>query len=653
MKSCSLNLHVILGCLFCVAKVSAQSYYPGGLGNTNLVLWLNANKSSSITQNGANQVSQWADLSSNGYNFVQAVTTQEPVYGPTTGPYNRPALTFTSTSSQYLSTPTLPASISFTAGTSSFAIGSFNAPQTGQGWQRIYDFGAGQASNNITFGRYGASANLYYESWKAATGDRTYTTTSPVINGVDTLYEAIQQGGTAGTLTAVSHYLAGTSQANNGDAGSSKTWVPPSIARTASYIGRSNWAADNYFSGTLSEILLYNTGFNTTQRTIMENYLSAEWGEAISTSKYAPPSSSTYTTNLVGVGYTSAADDFLSNPAGSTDGLGFSSGAGATDFLNTAGYLMAAHNGQSNTIISNATVPGVSNSSGAIGLWNRSWNLEKTGGNSSGLITLIFNFNDYNGTAPNGSYTYDLLYNAADGSFSTGANHLVTTTGTTVSGNTVSFVVNATNLPNGYYTLIWSTTGILPVILTEFTAIKQGRRSLLQWSTSTAAGSSSIAAGSSSTAAGSSRFDIQRGTGNTGFSTIGTVTAAGDSTTPSHYSFTDNSPAPGVNDYRLIMVNRDSDSAYSMIRTLDFRTPGTTAINIYPNPATDRLTITINDLTGAGNIHVINLQGQVLQTVSPASSNTVTIPVNGLAPGIYFVEIITNNLKFVQQFIKN
>jgi hypothetical protein len=73
-------------------------------------------------------------------------------------------------------------------------------------------------------------------------------------------------------------------------AGSSKTWVPTSIVRTSNYIGRSNWAADNYFSGTLSEILVYNVAFNTTQRVILENYLSAAWGEKISTSRYTPPS---------------------------------------------------------------------------------------------------------------------------------------------------------------------------------------------------------------------------------------------------------------------------------------------------------------------------------------------------------------------------
>jgi gliding motility-associated-like protein len=445
-------------CFVLLACVARGQYYPGGLGNGNLVLWLNANNNSSITKNGANQVSKWSDLSGNGYNFVQATTTQEPVYGSTTGPYNRPALTFTSTSSQYLSTPTLPASISFTAGTSSFAMGSFKAPQTAQGWQRIFDLGDGTASNNLTLGRYGATANLYYESWKGGTGDQTYTTTNPIVNGVDTLYEATQQGGAAGTLSAVAHYLSGTSQADNGAAGSSKTWVPPAIVRTSNYIGRSNWNADNYFSGTLSEILLYNTAFNTTERVIMENYLSAEWGEAISTAKYNPPSSTTYTTNLVGIGYTSAADNFPANPAGSTDGLSFSSGTTAADFLGSPGYLMAAHNGQANTMVTNTAVTGIGTN---VDYWNRSWYLNATGGNSGGVVTFNFNFSNYNGSALPGATNYFLVYNSTDGSFASGANQLIAVN-TSVAGATVSFAVKGSSLGNGYYTIMWwpSTPGI-------------------------------------------------------------------------------------------------------------------------------------------------------------------------------------------------
>ncbi len=621
-----------------VPALKAQSYYPGGMGNSNLLVWMNANKSTSITQNGSHQVSQWSDLSGNSYNFTQSTVGEEPVYGSTASPSGRPALTFTSTSTQFLSTPSLPASIVFTAGVSAFAVASYNAPQTAQGWQRIFDFGDGTGSNNFMMGRYGSTANAYFEGWKGGAGDQTWTTTNPIVNGSENIYEAVQQGGAAGTLTSVAHYLGGAAQTATGAAGSSETWVPAAIARTSNYIGRSNWAADNYFSGTMSEILVYNTALSTSQRVILENYFSAEWNQAVSVKEYTPPSATTYTTNLVGIGYTSAADNFLADVAGSTDGLGFSSTTGATGFLNTTGYLMAAHNGQANTMINNATIPGVSNSSGTIGLWNRSWDVQKSGGNGSGLVTLNFNFNDYNGTAPNGAYTYALLYNATNGSFAGGSNQLITTASTTVSGSTVSFVVNAANLSDGYYTLIWSTTGVLPVILTDFTVTKQGGGSLLQWSTSM---QTSI-----------SRFVIQRAADDSNFATIGTVAANGTGTTSGYYSFTDNQPAAGVNNYRLEVVDEDGNATWSAVRSVDFGTGGAATVTIYPNPVMDELHIVISHSTGVASVLVVNVQGQVVRVVRSVSSNTVDIPVNGLASGIYFIKVNTDTIKYVQKVIK-
>jgi len=621
-------------------QTSAQSYYPGGLGNANLIVWMNANKASSITENGANQVSQWSDLSGNSYNFTQATTANEPVYGATTGPNNRPALTFTSTSSQYLSTPTLPASLSFTGGVSTFTVSSFNAPQTAQGWQRIYDFGDGQGSNNVMLGRYGSSANFYYESWNGGAGDQTWTTTNPIVNGSDNVYEAVQRGGTVGNLTAVAHYLAGTSQADGGAAGSSETWVPTSVARTSNYIGRSNWAADNYFSGTMSEILLYNTAFNTTQRIILENYLSAEWDEAISISTYTPPTASTYGTNLVGIGYTSAADNFLTNPAGSTDGLGFSSGSGATGFLNTAGYITAAHNGQANTVISNATIPGIGSSS-PLSEWNRSWNFQKMGGNGTGLVTLNFNFSDYNGTTPSGTYTYSLLYNATNGSFATGTNQLITTTSTTVSGNIVSFTASASNLSNGYYTIIYSTTPIvLPVILTDFEAQKQQNNSLLTWNT---ASKTSV-----------SYYAVERSTDGAHFTTIGIVYANADSTVPGQYTFTDSKPSDDINYYRLAMVDPDGTINYSNIALVDFDNTTLAALTIYPNPTADIVHISLlNASTTQMAVRVFDMRGRVVIAFrSSAPSGTADIPVSNLAQGIYVMEIDANGTRYTRKMMK-
>jgi len=620
-------------------QMQAQHYYPGGLGNSNIVLWLNANKIASITKNGANQVSQWADLSGNGYNFTQGIAAEEPVYGAAASPSGMPALTFISTSTQYLSIPSLPATISLTGGVSALAVSSYNAPQTAQGWQRIFDFGNGAGSDNFMMGRRGNTANAYYEGWKGGAGDQTWTTTNVIVNGSENIYEAIQQGGAAGTLTNVAHYLAGAAQAASGAAGSSQTWVPAAIARTSNYIGRSNWAADNYFSGTMSEILLYNSAVNTTQRVILENYFSAEWDQTISVSKYTPPSTTTYTTSLVGIGYTSAADNFLADIAGSTDGLGFSSGSGATDFLNSAGYLIAAHNGQSNTVISNAAVPGIF-SANPISLWNRSWQVQKTGGNAAGQVTFNFNFSDYNGTVPSGASTYALLYNATDGTFATGTNKLIATVSTSVAGNIVSFLANISNIANGYYTIIYSSSAItLPIVLTAFQAIPETGASLLQWTVSDGSDPA--------------LFEIERSTDAVQYASIGSLSGRADSSTPGHYNFTDHYPLAGANYYRLKMTDLDGNVLYSGIRSLNFNSGIVAGLLLYPNPATDQLTIGMPGITGTVELRIINTVGSVLRTGQFSSTGLLRIPIGILANGVYFIEVRHGSEKYIQSFLKH
>ena len=618
-----------------VPALKAQSYYPGGMGNGNLLVWVNANKSSSITQNGSHQVSQWSDLSGNGYNFTQGTTSEEPVYGAAASPSGRSALTFTATSTQFLSTPSLPASISFTAGVSAFAVASYNAP-TGSGWQRIFDFGNGSANNNFMMGRNGNTAESYYEGWNGTSGDQTWTTASTIVNGSENVYEAVQQGGTAATLTNVAHYLAGTAQAASGQAGSSETYLPTSIARTSNYIGRSNWAADNYFSGTMSEILVYNTAFNTTQRVILENYESAEWNQTVSVSKYTPPTTTTYGTNLIGIGYTSGTDNFLADLAGSTDGLGFSSGSGATDFLNTAGYLMAAHNAQTNTVITNATIPGITSTS-PISRWNRSWDVQMTGGNTAGAVTLNLNFSDYNGTTPSAVNTYSLLYNATDGTFATGTNKLVAATSTTLSGNIVSFKLTASKLANGYYTIVYSAT-TLPLELTAFTAVAQGSSSLLEWN--------------AQEETGLSHFEIERSSDGAQFSTIGSVAAAAYTTVPGQYTFSDLQPLKGLNYYRLAMVDEDGTVAYSGIRTVNFGGSSDVTVSVYPNPATDLLNLALTHVDGTVNIRLFNSIGGIVRMMTTTSAS-VQVPVSDLAKGVYIIEITGTNFRNAVEFLKN
>lgn len=232
-------------------KVLAQ-YYPGGIGNSNLKIWVNANINSSLTYNGSNQVSAWNDLSGNGYNFGQATTSQMPVYVANGGPNSLPALKFTVGSSQYLSTPTLPSSISFSAGLSSLSIVNYtnNSPN----WNRIFDFGNGSGVSNIWFGRANSSNEICIEGWNPA-GGRVYGSSNSITPGSNNMFEAVQQGGTPGNNTLVSMFSAGTQLTTTSDISGNVTPLISAVNRVNNYIGRSNWSGDSYYDGTMSEIL--------------------------------------------------------------------------------------------------------------------------------------------------------------------------------------------------------------------------------------------------------------------------------------------------------------------------------------------------------------------------------------------------------------
>jgi hypothetical protein len=609
---------------------SAQSYYPGGLGNTNLIVWLNAANSNSITLSGSN-VRRWSDLSGRAYHFVQNTNARRPIYNATGGPNNRPAINFTAASQRYLSTPSIPSSISYTAGVSSFAVVNFSAA-TGGGYPRIYDFAIGQDNNSIWFGRHGTANNLGYEGRTNTTVVQTYTNgTSIISNGTHNIYEAIQQGGTAGTTSPVTYYREGTAWTSGGTYGSI-TYVPGAVNRTSNYIGRSNWGVDEYFGGKMSEILFYNIFMNTTRRIILENYLSASWGITVANSRYTTPAVGDYGTNLVGIGYTSASDNFLTDVNGSTDGLGFSSGTTASDFLNTAGYVMAAHNGQSSTVNSNINISGIGNN---LNRWNRSWNIQKIGGNSTGTISIRFNFPDYNGSSPNSTYSYALLYNATDGSFASGTNQLKGNNDV-ISGDIVSFAVNAANLPAGYYTLVWSTSSILPVDLSSFTATPQNNSSLLQWSTAQETNSS--------------HFEVQRSADGTAYSTIGQVAAKGNSTTVSRYSFTDPNPIAGRNYYRLKIVDNKGAVNYSAIRVVD-KGGATTAPEVYLTASGSSLHISGLTATGMVTVRMFNAAGQLVKKVQQPATPVMDMALE-LPRGWYMAEISSGDKTYRKKIIK-
>jgi len=80
------------------------------------------------------------------------------------------------------------------------------------------------------------------------------------------------------------------------------------------------------------------------------------------------------------------------------------------------------------------------------------------------------------------------------------------------------------------------------------------------------------------------------------------------------------------------------------------------AVSIFPNPATDKLTIVIanNDVTlslSKGQIEISNIQGQIIRTFNTTEKQT-SIDVSDLAGGVYIIKAKTEKGVAVKKFVK-
>ncbi|HXP52451.1 MAG TPA: T9SS type A sorting domain-containing protein, partial [Bacteroidia bacterium] len=80
------------------------------------------------------------------------------------------------------------------------------------------------------------------------------------------------------------------------------------------------------------------------------------------------------------------------------------------------------------------------------------------------------------------------------------------------------------------------------------------------------------------------------------------------------------------------------------------------AISLYPNPAADKLNIEFNlqNPEGETTIKINDLLGKEVLTTSTflTSNKTITIDINTLAKGVYFIQVVNDTTTKVFKFIK-
>ncbi len=197
---------------------------------------------------------------------------------------------------------------------------------------------------------------------------------------------------------------------------------------------------------------------------------------------------------------------------------------------------------------------------------------------------------------------------------------------------------NLLNNMTGYYYLditngasriitspIWYTRNdniVVPVVLENFFAQKDGSRVKLTWNTQQELNSK--------------YFIVERATDGQHWKDIATLNAAGTSSTPLNYLSYDVSPSMGVNYYRLKEIDRDGRMQYSDVRPVFFKE--NYAVTVAPNPATDYINVYCKNNGRQITIQLLDIRGVVLRSIRTADASTA-IKATGLSKGLYFVKV--------------
>lgn len=183
---------------------------------------------------------------------------------------------------------------------------------------------------------------------------------------------------------------------------------------------------------------------------------------------------------------------------------------------------------------------------------------------------------------------------------------------------------------NGPFILSYPYTGagVLPVAFGHFKAEqKQPFTITLDWSTLEEFNNS--------------RFFIERSTDQKTWTEIGSMASAGNSTSRSNYTFVDKNPTAGNNYYRLKQVDLNSQTSFSEIVRVVYVVK--TNISIFPNPVNSTAQLFAEQPFKPGQvIQLIDARGTRLKTINPTGGNRVQIEMNGLAAGLYLIQLIEN-----------
>jgi len=192
--------------------------------------------------------------------------------------------------------------------------------------------------------------------------------------------------------------------------------------------------------------------------------------------------------------------------------------------------------------------------------------------------------------------------------------------------NGIRLYLNAVQIPTKVIPCV-----VLDVKLGEFTATKQNDKTvLLRWITYSESDNNF--------------FVIEHSTDAKNFSSIGKVMSNGNTNLGYSYNFTHQTPASGVNYYRLRMVDINGRAGYSAVRRAIFGS-NNNDLAVFPNPAKDKATLMLDAKDGDQlSIKILDASARLVKQQRIAVRNQqAELRLEGLHRGIYVVVATAEN----------
>jgi hypothetical protein len=176
--------------------------------------------------------------------------------------------------------------------------------------------------------------------------------------------------------------------------------------------------------------------------------------------------------------------------------------------------------------------------------------------------------------------------------------------------------------------------GFLPVYLTHFEAIPHETTVDLHWR--------------AENAADITLFTLERSTDGLYFRAIGTVDPDAEK---SNYTFTDLSPEPAINYYRLVYTLFDGSAQISDVRTVDRRHVEVSA-EVYTH-AGGGLSVVLHGSLGEANVSLFAMDGRLLGSHRINGAHNLIAGTEAWLPGVYAVVVESEVRVWTRKWLKH